>query len=429
MIPALQSSRVEPQAALKEGAVAVGARRHRLLGALVVGEFALALVVLGMAGLLLRSLWNAADVKPGFDARGVLTARLWLPQPNKLEAGKYNKPEQRDVFFRELLGRLSSSPGVEAAGLITTVPLRGDLTRTQFGIIPEGQVAGDKVQIVQARNVSPDYFRAMRIPIAAGRNFAITDEIKAPRVAMVNQTLARHFWPGEDAVGKRFKFPPGQGPPEQPWITVIGVVSDVKTAGLDAPTPDEVYSTYTQGVGLATAVVIRAQEGAAAAMAPILRAKIAELDPELPIFEVVTLDDVLGQAMAERRFTAMLLALFAAVALALAALGIYGVMAYAVSQRRKEIAVRMALGANERDVLRMVIGQGLRLVALAVVVGAIALFAGTRLIASLLFGVSPTDGATFGLIGAGLVTVALLASWIPARRAARTSPMTALRRD
>jgi predicted permease len=429
VVPALQSSRAEPQQAMKEGGSALGGgRRHRLLGGLVVGEFALALVLLGGAGLLLRSLWNAGDVNPGFDARGVLSARLWLPQPNKLDAGKYFQPEQRDVFFRQLLTRLEAEASVDSAGLISTVPLRGDPTRGQFGILPEGKIAGE-LKVVQGRFASPDYFRVMRIPLVAGRNFAVTDDLKAPPVAIVNQSLARHFWPGEEAVGKRFKLPPGNGRPGDPWFTIVGVAGDVKTSGLDAPTPDELYTATTQGVGLATGLVIRAREGAATQLVSVLRAKLGDIDPDLPIFDVATMDDVLAGAVATRRFTATLLAMFASVALALAALGIYGVMAYAVSQRRQEIAVRMALGAKQRDVLRMVIGQGLRLVGLGVVVGAIVLIAGSRLIASLLFGVPPTDVATFGSIGAALVAVALLASWLPARRAARIHPMAALRRD
>ncbi len=430
VIPALQSSRAEPQAAMKEGGSSVGGgRRHLLLRGLVVAEFAIALVLLGGAGLLLRSLWNAGDVKPGFDAHGVLTARLWLPQPNKLDQGKYFKPEQRDVFYHQLLTALAAEPSVDAAALISTVPLHGDPTRNQLGILPEGRVTSGQIQVVQGRFASQDYFRAMRIPLVAGRAFAITDDLKSPPVAMVNESLARHFWPGQDPVGKRFKFPPGNGRPGDPWFTIVGVVADVKSSGLDAPTPDEIYTPTTQGVGLATGLVLRAREGSGAQLVSVLRAKLHDLDSDLPIFDVATLDDVVAQAVAARRFLATLLAGFAAVALALAALGIYGVMAYAVSQRRQEIGVRMALGAKERDVLRMVIGQGLRLVALGVVVGVAFLLAVSHLMASLLFGVPPTDVATFGSISAALVAVALLASWLPARRAARIHPMTALRRE
>src|SRR5262249_33270465 len=176
VVPGLQSAGAEPQAAMKEGGSSVGGgRRHRLLGALVVGEFALALVLCGGAGLLLRSLWNAGDVKPGFDSRGVLTARLWLPQPNKLDQGKYFKPEQRDVVFRDLLARLGAEPSVDAVALVSTIPLRGDPTRNQFAILPEGRVAQNQLQVVTGRLASQDYFRAMRIPIVAGRGFAVTD--------------------------------------------------------------------------------------------------------------------------------------------------------------------------------------------------------------------------------------------------------------
>jgi putative ABC transport system permease protein len=400
---------------------------------LVVGELALALVLLGGAGLLLRSMWKAGSVAPGFDAQGVLSARLWLPQPNKLDMGKYFKQEQRVVFFEQLLRKLADSPGVESAGLISSVPLAGDMTRSRMAMIPEGREreGQGEIELVQGRVASADYFRAMRIPMVSGRMFEDTDDGKAPPVALINQTLARHFWPGQDAVGKRFQLPRArEGEAGNQFFTVVGIVADVKTTGLDAETPDEVYTPYRQFVALATGIVIRsAQSNGAAAMIPILRARIAELDPELPIFEVATVEDVLLHAMAARRFLATLLALFALVALSLAALGIYGVMAYAVTQKRREIAVRMALGAKEQDVLNMVIARGMRLVGLGVVVGAAALCAFGRLMASLLFGVTATDGPTFGLIAIVLVLVALVASWLPARRAARTSPMLALRSE
>jgi len=433
VFPALQASRADPQAAMKDGGAALGGtRRHRLLGALVVGELALALVLLGGAGLLVRSLWKVGAVDPGFNARGVLSAALWLPQPNKLEDGKYFKFEQRDVFFRQLLNRIAAAPGVESAALISQVPLRGDPSRSLAGILPEDRdgSAPDKFQFVQFRFASAEYFRTMRIAFVSGRGFADTDVQNGTQVAIINETLARHLWPGEAAVGKRFRFPPGGAPPPpDPWVHVVGVVGDVKTAGLDAPTPDEIYRPLTQVSNLQSSLVVRASGGAPAALASVVRAQLHELDPDLPIFDVIVLDDVLAQAMATRSFTATLLALFASVALALAALGIYGVLAYAVSQRRQEIALRMALGAREVDVLRMVIGQALRLVALGLVLGGLALAAGSQLISSLLFGVSQTDWVTFAAIATVLVAVALAASWLPALRAARTSPMAALRRD
>ena len=440
VIPAVQGSRTDPQAAMRDGGAALGgARRHRLLRGLVVGELALALVLLGGAGLLLRSLWNAGKVDPGFQARGVLSAALWLPQPNKLESGKYYKFEQRDVFFRQLLEKLAAAPGVESAAIISTVPLRGDPSRTQFGIVPEGRETGSgaELKVVQGRFASADYFHTMRVPILAGRGFTDADALKAPKVAIVNETLARHFWPGESAVGKRFRPPQAPSPPtpftgqppEDPWVTIVGVVGDVKTSGLDAPTPDEMYRPSTQLNNLDLKLVVRARAGSPAALAPTLRGVLHDMDPDLPIFDVIALDDVLAQALATRSFTATLLSLFAAVALALAALGIYGVLAYAVSQRRQEIALRMALGAREVDVLGMVIVEALRLVGLGVLVGAAALLSGSRLIASLLFGVSEIDWMTYGAIGLVLVAVALAASWLPAARAARTQPMAALRRD
>jgi len=271
----------------------------------------------------------------------------------------------------------------------------------------------------------------MRIPLRRGRMFDENDKVDASRVALVNEAFARHFWPGEDAVGKRIRFPFAQRQPknpDDPWTRIVGVVADVKTAGLDAPTPDEIYFPYTQGLGLATAIVVRGP-GGGGALAPVLRQTVRDIDPELPLFEVITVDDALAQAMAARRFTALLLALFAATALALAALGNYGVMAYAVGQRDREIAVRMALGAREEDVLRMVVGHALRLVGVGLVIGVAGLFVGGRLLRTLLFGVTPSDPLSLTAIAATLIAVALAASWLPARRAARVSPMSALRRE
>jgi putative ABC transport system permease protein len=439
IIPALQGSRAEPQAAMKEGGAALGGgRRHRVLGALVVGEMALALVLLGGAGLLLRSLWNAGSVKPGFDARGVLTARLWLPQPNKLDSGRYFKLEQRDVFFRQLVERLSAAPGVESAAVISTIPLRGDPTRGQIPIQVEGRAISptDPLPLAQFRIASGSYFALMRIPLLAGRTFDGSDKQDAEPTAIINASLARRLFPGESAIGKRFRFPQNVGgggggqpnqPPPNPWMRIVGVVADIKSSGLEVAAPDELYRPVTQVSNLATGLVVRAQAGKASALVGTVRATLRSIDPELPIFDVAPLDDVLDGAMAARRFTATLLALFAAAALALAALGIYGVLAYAVSQRRREIALRMALGAVQASVLRMVLLQGLRLAAVGIAVGAVGLWAVTRVVASQLFGVSPTDAPTFAAIAGVLVAVALVASWLPAHRAARTSPMTALR--
>ena len=429
--PALQSSRISPQAAMQEGGAAVGdPRRHRLLSTLVIGEFALALVLLGGAGLLLRSLWNAGSVNPGFDARGVLTARLWLPQPNKLEQGRYFKPEQRHGFFDQLLSRLERAPGIEAAGVISQLPLRGDLTRSQVGFVIEGQqpAGSEQIQLAQIRQASAGYFNVLHIPLLAGRLFSPTDTLNAPRVVLINQALARRYWPGQDPIGKRIKFPNGPNAQvKDPWMRIVGVVADVKTAGLEAPTPDEIYTHYPQGVGLAMAIAVRG-ESPQALVTP-LRQALHDIDPELPLFEMAPLEDWVVQAMATRRFTALLLAIFAATALLLAALGNYGVMAYIIGQRRREIGLRMALGAHETDVLRMVVGHGLRLAGVGLAMGAAGLLAGGRLLRSLLFGISSADPATMVVIAAVLMAVALLATWLPARRAARTSPMVALRRD
>jgi putative ABC transport system permease protein len=434
--PAIASSRADPQTALREeGGGSLGAAaRFRLLNLLVVGEFALALVLLSGAGLLQRSLWKTQHVDPGFDAHGVLAARLWLPQPNKLDSGRYFKLEQRTGFFRQLLERLATSPGVESAAVVSRIPLRGDATRNQGGFIIEGREreGQEHVQVAQLRIVSPDYFRALRIPLRRGRGFGPEDHQDAPRVALVNETLARHFWPGQDVLGKRLRFP-GPPPPAAdgkpappPWITIVGVVADVKSAALDAPTPDELYLAYPQGVPLAMAVVVRGA-GGATNLDALLRAKLRELDPELPLFEVATLDNVLQEALSARRFTAILLGLFAAVALIMAALGIYGVMAYVVGQRRREIALRMAIGANESDVLRLVVRRGLRLVGVGLLIGGCGMIAVSHLISSLLYGISPADPLTFVSTALLLGGVALCATWLPARRAAQTSPMLALR--
>jgi putative ABC transport system permease protein len=429
-VPALVLSRTQPYSAIREGAALGGSRRNLVLRALVVGEFALALVLLTSAGLLLRSLSKAVHVDPGFDPHGRLGAHIWLPMPNNTEEGRYNSSERIRAFETLLLQRLGAVPGVESAALASGLPLGGDMPRfdVQLGVFAEaGGQRREPDAFAWSRWVSSAYFQTMGIPIREGRSFVEEDGPEAPRVAVVGEKLARALWPGQSAVGKRFRVAPGGGLARKlgtDWYQVIGVAADVRLARLDAPPPEQFYACAKQVVPANVSIVLRGPSRADLTAA--VRDSIHGIDRGIPIYDVADMETVLAKSIAPRRFTATLLALFAGVALLLATLGNYGVMAYAVSQQGPEIAVRMALGAQERDIVRMIVLQSVRMVATSILVGMAGVWAVTRLIQSLLYDVALTDPQTHAAIVALLVGVAVVASWLPARRAARTSPIAAL---
>ena len=431
LAPAIQGSHADLHSVMREAgrSASAAARSTRLRSVLVVGEFALALVLLVGAALLAQSFWRLQRVDLGFNPSSVLTARLWLPQPNDPQTGPYFTHAARVQFYQQVLDRVAALPGVEAAGGVTSLPLAGTPGRAAFSIEGRAAAAGN-VPVSEISLVTPGYFRALGIARLSGRLLDDHDDVRAPPAVVVSESFARQFFPNEEAIGKRIA-PGGARPPGAPvqppnWLTIVGIVRDVKSARLEAAPAPLMYRSVLQISNLAMTLAVRTKNDPAM-LAESIRREVRAVDPHEPVFSVRTMDAVVGSATAERRFTMLLLALFAVTALALSAIGIYGVIAYFVTQRTHEIGIRIALGASARDVVGMVLGQGVRLAAAGVVAGVIGAMAMTRAIATSLFGVGPRDPWTFLALSATLSAVALLACYIPARRATRVDPIRALR--
>jgi putative ABC transport system permease protein len=434
LAPAIQGSHADLNQVMREAGrqASAGGGATRLRGVLVVGEFALALVLLVGAALLVQSFWRLQRVSLGFNPSSVLTARLWLPQPNNPQTGPYFRHDARVAFYTRLLDRVAALPGVEAVGGVTSLPLAGSPGRTSFTIEGRSIEVGD-APASEASFVTPGYFRALGVDLLRGRLFDDHDDVRAPPAVVVSDSFARQFFPGHDPIGKRLA-PGGRGRngagPVQPapntWLTIVGIVRDVKNVRLDAHASPLLYRSVLQTSNLNLTLVVRTRNDPSM-LAESIRREVRAVDPNEPVFSVRTMDAVVASAVAERRFTMLLLALFAATALALSAIGIYGVMAYFVTQRTHEIGIRMALGASPRDVLGMVLRQGVRLAVAGVVSGVAGALLVTRAIATLLYGVSPRDPGTLAALSATLTAVALFACYVPARRATRVDPIRALR--
>lgn len=426
LVPALQSSRPNMAVNLKEGSQgAGGSAGHRFRSALVIVEFALSLILMIGAGLLLRSFGRLMEVNPGFDANNVLMARIWLPVPNNPELDPYRPPEKRVAFVQEILRRTSTLPGVRyaAVGSGNGVPLIGPHNTGGFTI--EDQPTPDtNLPSAQVSSVSPEFFHALNTPLLRGRVFEHSDDIKAPNVALIDEALARRYFAEQDPVGRRIKR--GGSASKAPWMTIVGVVGNIKSDGFDKPDQPHLYLPILQNVGYAMAIYLRT-DGHSAGLTQSLREQVQAVDPNLPIFGERTMEQVVSESLAQRRFAMQVVGLFGLLAMLLAGIGIYGVMAYAVSQRTREIGIRIALGANRRSILGWVFRQGLTLIVVGVGLGLIGAFAFTRLLRSLLFGVAPTDLVTYAALAALLALVALLACYIPARRATKVDPLVALR--
>ncbi|MET0626230.1 MAG: ABC transporter permease [Pyrinomonadaceae bacterium] len=420
LTPALASTRTDLQESLKEGGRSSGSRASaRLRDLLVVSEVALALVLLVGAGLLLKSLAVMLKVDPGFDTRGLLTMRVALPP------ARYAEDAQAARFYEELLRRVSQLPGVRGAAATSNLPLAGDGGTGAPQVLGRSTPASELTE-AHMRTVSANYFEVMGIPVARGRAFGERDKRDAPPAVLVNKTFAERVFPGEDPVGRRLTFKwSGDGPP----FEIVGVVGDEKVTSLDARTTPVVYFHNQQDADSSAALVVRAEGADPAALAGAVREAARGLDPEVPVFAVQTLEQMVSGTRATfvRRYPAYLTGVFALVALLLALVGIYGVVSYAVAQRTREIAVRVALGARGRDVMRLVLRHGLGLALAGVAAGALGALALTRLIAGLLFGVSAADPVVYALVSLLLLAVALVASLVPARRATKVDPMVALR--
>ncbi|HEX2311871.1 MAG TPA: ABC transporter permease, partial [Vicinamibacterales bacterium] len=424
LAPAVQAANPSVAQLLKGTGRTSTTREHtRVRRALIVAECAVAVVLLVAGALLVRSFWHLQRVDPGFDPHRVTIARVWLPQPNEPSQGPYFKQDARARLFRSLLDRLEPFGG--SVGLATNVPLAGAPFNT-FTVEGWPEDATE-VGTAQTTFVTNDYFRTLGIPLVGGRVLDDRDNQEHPRVIVVNETMARTYWPNENAVGKRIRLTRRGGPDSAAptWITVVGVVGDTRNKGLDQPVQPHMYGSMWQISSLAVVVAMRAHDGVN--VADLLRREVRAIDPDLPVYAVRPLESIVANASASRRFAMVLVGLFGVAALVLAALGIYGVIAYAVNQQRQELGIRLALGAPPTALRRRVLLEGLRLTAIGLAIGVIGAITCTRVLSGLLFGVGPNDPMTFAAIVALLLTVAVGACWIPARRAASVDPVVALR--
>jgi putative ABC transport system permease protein len=415
-IPALQLSRVDLNTSLRDGTRGVSAGRTgaQMRNLLVLGQVALSLLLLIGAGLLLRSFQELLRVFPGFDARNVLTLGLSLP------TGKYAKPEQQIAFFDEILRRVSVLPGVRSAATSAALPLSWIRVTP---VLPEGQPDVPLAQrpFVDIEAISPQWFQTMRVPLRGGRAFTDSDDANAPKVVVVNESFARRFWPGQSSVGKHVIVGRWTEPAE-----VVGVAADTRNKGLQQDTQVQLYLSFPQLPWNSMNLLVRT-DVPPRSITSAVRAEIAAVDPEQPLSHVKTVDDLLDNARAQPRFVILLTGMFSATALALAAIGLYGVLSYSVAQRRREIGIRMAVGAQSADILRLVLRQGLLLATAGIAVGLMMALSLTRLMSSMLFKVGARDLTTFVLAPLVFLFVALLASYLPARRATKVAPIDELR--
>ena len=418
IVPALTATRLNLNESLKEsGRTTEGRRTGRLRDAVVIGEIAVALVLLVCAGLMVRSFRRLQGVDPGFRSDHILTTQVLLPRT------KYQDGPQIAALFDQLLVRARALPGVETAASVDSVPLAGGGNVLSFSI--EGRPAPPPEQVVDAEtfNISPGFFATFGIPFVAGEDFSARDVANAPGVAIINETMARRYFPGEEPIGKRLTL---GNPQTGPWQKIIGVVKDIQRSDLAAPPYPQMYSAYAQAPSRVMSLALRTS-GDPLSQTAAVRSVLRSLDPDLPLASVTTMEQLLADSVARPRFNTFLFAIFAAVGLILAAVGIYGVISYSVTQRTHEIGIRLALGAGETDVLRLVLGEGLKLAVGGVATGLVVAGALAQLMASLLFGVGPFDLVTFAVVSALIVIVALVACYMPARRAMKVDPMVALR--
>jgi putative ABC transport system permease protein len=421
--PALRFSSNETIGALKEGrrGSTGGVAHHRLLRTFVISQLAIALVLLVVAGLLIRSFLLLNSVAPGFNPKGVLTLGIGVP------AASYPDLPSQARFYDHLVTEVRTLTGVKSAASVIRLPMLGFNASTTFTIYGQAVAAKDAPS-VDFRAVTQDYFKTLEIPLLKGRDFTDREIKDGPDVVIINKTMETRFFPNGDALGQRIQIFPE---PDR-WREIVGVSGDVKLLGLDTDVNPAMYVPMVQNIypnALRNVFLVVRTDGDPKALVPGIRARLRTLDKEIPISQVQTMEDIVSASLAQRRLSMSLLLVFGVLATLLAAVGIYGVMAYTVAQRTHEIGIRLAMGARSMDVLKMVLGDGTRLALIGVVIGILAAFALTRIIAGLLYGVSAVDPVTFVCIPVLLAIVTLLASYLPARRASRVDPIIALRNN
>ncbi len=429
LAPALQAASPNQISNLREGSRGSGSskRQMRVSSALVASEIALSLILLIGAGLFLRSFWQLLQVRPGFNPHQVVTAQIWLAYPNDPNQNRYFTTPKRAAFMREVLRRVSALPGVEEAAIGGGGSLPLVRARNQVPFTIEGRPAdSERIPVAEFASVSPSHFHALEIPLLSGRNFADSDDDKGQQVVIVDEAFAQQYWPGDTPVGKRIK--PGPVQSTQPWLNIIGVVGNVKSDSLESQEVPHIYLTTFQAPSYSSVIYARTARDPGT-IGDAIRREVQSVDPDVPVYAVRSMDEVVARSMAERRFALEILGVFAVIALLLASIGIYGVMAYTFSQRTHEIGIRITLGAQRSHILRMALGEGMILVALGLAAGLFGALLLTQFLRSMLYAVKPTDPVTFIAIAALLTSVALLACFIPAHRATRVDPLVALREE
>ncbi|HEY2822460.1 MAG TPA: ABC transporter permease [Candidatus Acidoferrum sp.] len=426
LVPAFQAARADQIENLREGGrgSGVGRRHTRLSRVLVVAEVALSIVLLAGAGLLLRSFWHVLQVNPGFNPEHLTTVQIWIPQPNNLN-DPFRVEETRADFLLEVSRRVAAIPGVEQSSISgnDTLPMNSGRNYSLFTITGRPADAAHQ-PVADIAVVDTRYFQTMEVPVVSGRNFSDLDTYKTRGVAVIDQRLARQYWPDSNPIGQELKFNFGRG---LQGLTIVGIAGDIKSNGYESPSVPHVYVALGQFAPLNAVVFLRSRKVAAAQLGDAVRNAVESLTPNVPVHSIVTMDQVVRRSMANRRFSLELLGVFALVALLLAAIGIYGVMSYSFSQRTHEVGIRVALGAQRLDILRMAVGEGMFVVAIGLVAGIAGAVAVTRVFQSMLFGVDATDPVTLAVVAGILAGVALLACYLPARRATRVDPLAALR--
>jgi putative ABC transport system permease protein len=418
LAPALIATRQKLNETLKEGGTRTAMSRghHRLRGSLAVSELALAWVLLAGAGLLVRSFVRLLNVDPGFIPQNLLTLRI------ALVGNKYSDAPQQVAFFQRALERIATLPGVRSAAAVSALPLFGFSMAMRVGIEGQPPPPPDQPASVPIEDVTPEYFGTMGIPLLGGRNFTDQDASRAPKVAIVSEAFVHRYFQNTSPIGHRVQLGGGQGD----WVSVVGVVGDVRQLGLDQGIRPQVFRPLLQDPQGSMTVVVRTGSDPEGLILPVQNAVWA-LDKDQPIAEVATMDHWLSDSLASRRLNMLLLGIFAALGLALATVGIYGVISYSVTQRTHEIGIRIALGAKRGDVLQLVVGQGFALTFMGIAIGLAGALGLTRFLSSMLYGIRAADPLTFAGVSMILAGVALLASYIPARRAMKVDPMVALR--